>query len=95
MHRFYFDLIGDREIFVDDVGVYADNIEEAIEQAKIVINEMKAGGELAYLKGGWRFHIASDDRTIFSSITITESIICIIIFCIDERLLNALPIYVF
>lgn len=70
MQKFYFDLVGDLKILPDRTGVRASTLEEAIEQARTVIDEMKSEGALLDLDDDWRLYIISEDRSLDFSIPI-------------------------
>ncbi|WP_292496955.1 hypothetical protein [Methylobacterium sp.] len=56
MH-FHFDLTDGRNTMSDAEGVDAADLSEAIEQAGIVIEELRSGGELMDVDGAWELVI--------------------------------------
>jgi hypothetical protein len=68
--RFFYDLTDGQEILRDDEGAEADGLAEAIQQARIVIEEMKAAGELDGLSGSWRITVRGEDGAALTSLPI-------------------------
>ncbi|MET3693775.1 DUF6894 family protein [Methylobacterium goesingense] len=56
MH-FHFDLTDGRNTMSDAEGVDSADLSEAIEQAGIVIEELRSGGELMDVDGAWELVI--------------------------------------
>lgn len=65
--RFYFDLIGPHGAVEDAVGVEADDLEEAVAQARSVIDEMRDSGELRGA-GVWHLLVRNAGGTLKQSI---------------------------
>ena len=51
--RFYFDLTDGLNTIPDEVGVLAADLEEAAEQAWVVLAELRAADELTDIVEGW------------------------------------------
>jgi hypothetical protein len=51
--RYHFDLESRHEVIRDDQGVVADSLEQAVEQAALGVEEMRASGELPAAAGDW------------------------------------------
>ena len=59
--RFYFDLTNGQTTLRDETGVEATSLNEALEQARAAIDEMRDNGELDGLGRGWQL-IIRDER---------------------------------
>ncbi|MGU3537720.1 DUF6894 family protein [Methylobacterium sp. A54F] len=68
--RFFYDLTDGQKILRDDEGAEANGLAEAIQQARIVIDEMKAAGDLDALRGSWRITIRGEDGAALTSLPI-------------------------
>jgi hypothetical protein len=67
--RFYFDLRGSRAVIVDETGIRASDLNEAVVQALEALREMRAGGEMDDFDDGWKLVIRDDlgeIRSVFS-----------------------------
>ncbi|WP_128566315.1 DUF6894 family protein [Methylobacterium crusticola] len=70
MPRFHFDLFDGRTFIHDDEGVDVPDLGEALEQAKIVIAEMRADDELVGLEGDWQLVVRSQAGTVLARIPV-------------------------
>ena len=59
--RFYFDLVRDDDVIVDDVGVDAIDLAEAIAQSRVAIDELRSSGQLGNSELEWDL-IIRDER---------------------------------
>lgn len=68
--RFYFDLTDGNTIIRDEEGVEVDDAQAALEQAEAAVQEMRADGELAGLRGSWKLLVRTSTDTVLTVITI-------------------------
>ncbi|MBY0298758.1 MAG: hypothetical protein K2X71_22435 [Methylobacterium sp.] len=68
--RFYFDLTDGNTIIRDEEGVEVDDAQAALEQAEAAVQEMRADGELAGLRGSWKLLVRMSTDTVLTVITI-------------------------
>ncbi|ACA21128.1 hypothetical protein M446_6888 [Methylobacterium sp. 4-46] len=66
MRRFYFDLADGVTTIRDKEGVEAADLNEALEAAEAVIQEMRAKGELAHFGDGWTLSIRLEAGTVLA-----------------------------
>jgi hypothetical protein len=59
-NRYRFDLESRRDTILDEAGVEADSLQQAIDQAVAVIEEMRVSGELEGSNEGWNLVIRDD-----------------------------------
>ncbi|GJD48579.1 hypothetical protein OPKNFCMD_1301 [Methylobacterium crusticola] len=70
MPRFHFDLFDGHTIIRDEDGVDAPDLGEALEQARRVIAEMRAGDELVGLDGDWQLVVRSGAGTVLATLPV-------------------------
>ncbi|WP_203236438.1 DUF6894 family protein [Methylobacterium crusticola] len=70
--RFYFDLGNERTTIRDDVGSRADDLDDAVEQAQAVVEEMRRSGELASFLGDWWLTIRIADGSVLATIPVSS-----------------------
>ncbi|WP_246696801.1 DUF6894 family protein [Methylobacterium planeticum] len=58
--RFYFDLRGNRTVIIDQEGIVANDLNEAIVEALAALREMRASGELDEFGDGWKLIIRDE-----------------------------------
>jgi cytosine/adenosine deaminase-related metal-dependent hydrolase len=61
--RFHFDLTNGQTTMRDHEGAEANDLAEAIEQARTVIDELRIGGELMDVGDNWQLVIRAPDGT--------------------------------
>jgi hypothetical protein len=61
--RYHFDLENGPAIIRDERGVVADNLNQAVEQAILGSNELRASGELEASLAEWTLVIRDEDGT--------------------------------
>ncbi|MGU3359361.1 DUF6894 family protein [Methylobacterium sp. M6A4_1b] len=69
--RFFFDLTDEQTLLHDNEGVEADSLDQAVEQAKVVVNEMRKEGNLIGAGASWTMHVRDEDGVVRQRITIT------------------------
>lgn len=70
-HRFYFDLTYRSSSIRDDVGVEARDIDQAVEEAQVVIEEMRGRHELASLED-WNMAIRDESGATLMTLPLTQ-----------------------
>ena len=73
-HRFYFDLTNGLQTIRDDEGVLAHDLEHAIDEARVVIEEMRDSGELSEDEEGWVLVIKDAAREPLMSLPVVPRI---------------------
>ncbi|MGU3537488.1 DUF6894 family protein [Methylobacterium sp. A54F] len=73
LKRYHFNLRKDDLIVPDDSGVEAADLDEAVRQAEIVLEEMGRSGELVGVEEGWRMVIKDADGTTLREVQIRPS----------------------
>lgn len=71
LKRFYFDLVGEGSIIRDEIGVEADGPEEAVAEARAVIEAMDEGDELPTSQ--WYLIIRAEDGVEIDRLPISSS----------------------
>jgi hypothetical protein len=70
LKRFYFDLVRQDTLIPDEIGVKATDLEEALEQAKIALAEMRESGEAVALGGGWEMLVRDKAGSVLRKLTL-------------------------
>ena len=72
--RFYFDLTNGLETIRDHQGVEARDLDQAIEEARVVINEMRDSGELSEDEEGWILIIKDAEGDTLMTLPVTPHV---------------------
>ncbi|KAB1073855.1 hypothetical protein F6X53_26610 [Methylobacterium soli] len=68
--NFYFDLRGSRTVIIDQEGIVAKDLNEAIVEALAALREMRASGELDEFGDGWKLAIRDDKGVVQKAFSI-------------------------
>jgi hypothetical protein len=68
--NFYFDLRGSRTVIIDQEGIVAEDLNEAIVEALAALREMRASGELDEFGDGWKLAIRDDKGIVRKAFSI-------------------------
>ncbi|MBE7249562.1 MAG: hypothetical protein INR63_31890 [Actinomycetospora chiangmaiensis] len=68
--RYFFNLVGPAQAIEDPTGVEADTPDQAEAEARAVIAEMRANGELPALGPGWQLEIRDGSGWLVRSIAL-------------------------
>ena len=60
LKRFYFDLVKRETILADEAGIEAADLDEALEEAKVALEELCDSGEAADFSDGWQLLIRDE-----------------------------------
>ena len=70
VQRFYSDLVSEAETIRDDEGVEADSIEQATQEARRTIAEMRDANELPTNAAAWRLQIRDSRGGVLGNISL-------------------------
>lgn len=68
--RFYFDLSDGQQVIKDDGGVEASGVEEVMAEARVLLAEMRTGGELPNEGEGWELLVRDERGEIVASVPV-------------------------
>ncbi|MGU3360353.1 DUF6894 family protein [Methylobacterium sp. M6A4_1b] len=71
MPHFFFDLTDGQSFLRDDLGIEVEDIDKAVEQALIVIDEMHADGSLTETAAAWDLNIRNQKGIVLKKIKVT------------------------
>ncbi|MCI9880227.1 MULTISPECIES: DUF6894 family protein [Methylobacterium] len=69
--HFFFDLTDGQSLLRDDLGIEVEDVDTAVEQALIVIDEMHADGSLTEAGADWDLNIRNQSGIILKKIKVT------------------------
>ncbi|WP_447676629.1 DUF6894 family protein [Methylobacterium sp. M6A4_1b] len=69
--HFFFDLTDGQSFLRDDLGIEVEDIDKAVEQALIVIDEMHADGSLTETAAAWDLNIRNQKGIVLKKIKVT------------------------
>ena len=72
--RFHFDLKNGEDLISDVVGVDADGPDEAIDEARAALEDMRLNEEAPALGDGWQLIIRDDTGTTLRTILLDDAV---------------------
>lgn len=72
--RFYFDLTDGESVLRDDTGVLAPDLDEAIEAARAVLEEMRDSGDLSDGEDDWLLVIKDEARRALTTLPVVSRV---------------------